>query len=209
MWLYSKLSRMQHITFAKPVHVICSHFRNLNKLERILQLKYLLKLFIFIFIMSTVSACGFRPLYKKENFDQVRGKVAVVVTGQNRDETRGLSELLERELSYKAASQPKPYRLEVAIEKVVSEFAISRYSYSTRRKVSINVKFKIIDSESLKILDQGAFNSFSSFDLSQTSDYSNEIGVEFSSHNSIKILADQLVVRCAAVINKSELGSAN
>ena len=155
-------------------------------------------------IMLLLSACGFQPLYKKENFDQVRGKVEVVVTGQNRDDVKELSSLLERGLAYKASKMgTKPFRLEVNIDESVQDFAISRYSYSTRRKVNVNVSFKIIDIKNLKVLDQGAFNSFSSFDLSQTSDYSNEVGVDYSGSNSAKVLADQLLVRCAAVIEEN------
>lgn len=166
---------------------------------------YRKQLFALVCIMSLVSACGFQPLYKKENFDQVRGQVEIVVRGKNRDDVRELAGFLERELSYNSSNQQKKlYRLEIEVESSVSEFAISRYSYSTRRKISVNVKFKITENESLKVLDQGAFNNFSSFDLSQTSDYSNEVGVGFSHANTAKILADQLAVRCAAVISKQE-----
>jgi hypothetical protein len=126
----------------------------------------------------------------------------VVVRGDNKDNVHELTSELNRAFSYRLSDNkhPKPYRLEVEMHKAMSDFAISRYSYSTRRKISSTISFKLIDNIKSTVLDHGTLNNFSSFDLSQTSDYSNNMGADFSTKNNIKILADQLVVRCTAVI---------
>jgi len=151
-----------------------------------------------------LASCGFKPLYQKENFDQVRGKVNIVVTGNNSDEVRELTGSLERAFLYKVDHLQKthPYRLEVVINSSTSDFAISRFSYSTRRKVIVSVSFKIIKNSNSQVVDAGGFSDSSSFDLSQSSDYSNDIGVAYANKNSIKTFTDQLVIRCAAVITK-------
>ena len=154
-----------------------------------------------------LSSCSFKPLYQKESLDQVIGKVDVLVTGGNSEEVRELAGSLEKAFAYKTSSvhRTKPYRLEVTVNDTVSDFAISRYSYSTRRKVLVSVNFKIIDNNNLQILDEGNFSDFSSFDLSQASDYSNDIGADYAARNNIKTLTDQLVTRCVAIITKKSV----
>jgi len=163
--------------------------------------KFLKNIQLAIFLLLFQGACSFKPLYSKDNLELLKGKVAVYV--------RGPSDALVREFRTMLDSQGLPsenkdasikYRLEAVINTSISDFSVSRYSYSTRRKVYAQVHYKVMDHKSGKILDEGSFSDSSSFDLSKPSDFSNYIGEQYSGKNSLQLLSGQLSARVATII---------
>jgi hypothetical protein len=161
-------------------------------------------LFRLLLVFLLVTSCGFSPIYSDQNLKEIKGDVAIYVNGESNILKRELKELLGNKLGGVDPNKTPKYNLEIKLSKTIEEFAVTRYSYATRSKVNIYASYKITELENGEVVDAGTVGNSSSFDLSQTSEYSNYIAEQYSEKNNLNILSDEIIMRVLAIIFKSE-----
>jgi len=160
---------------------------------------------ILIIILLGLSSCGFKPMLAKDsNSYEALNKVKIVdVSGQ--DHLR-IKRIIEE--SFVNNPHTTVYDLKINVSYSVSSMGVMTDSQITRYRVNVTLHYTLLDSETQKILDNGAILLRSSYD-SEGSDFANFVAERNVGDNVLRELSDELKTRLMLVISELEENGQN
>lgn len=135
----------------------------------------------YIVVLLALAACGFQPIYQKSK-DSVQSELLQVeVPIMNTDRTEQLfSSTLADSLNPQSRSSTKPYLFQAVIKKTHDPAIIQQDREITRYRVSLEVKYKLIEKATGKVVLEDVARLRSSYDdlTSEFANYSSQVDAE-------------------------------
>jgi LPS-assembly lipoprotein len=163
-----------------------------------------MSLFKKIAIVFLLCSCGFKPVYQQTNY--VDGSetasdalASVDVIAQHDLNGQFFQTTLTDLLNPTAKAAPKKYRLDVKLDKSETALSIEQDRTITRYKVTVTAKYKLTDTDTSKIISEGALRRDSDYDK-VTSDYATYVSAEDSARRATKELASDMKLKVIAAL---------
>ncbi len=163
-----------------------------------------MKYIFFIFILITITGCGFRPMLAsnssyEQNLEEIRLND---VSGEDKPR---LQRIISETLGTHSHLKPL-YNLNVTISKYTSRMAIQKDSVSTRYMVGVNLIYQLTYIENNKAIDQGIITLSNSYDVEASdSEFAYYISEQYVSDNLLKELAEELKIRLGLVLSSQQV----
>ena len=154
---------------------------------------------IVIFAILFIASCGFTPVYQQQDANSADILASVSVVSSRDLDGQSFSTKLEDLLNPNAKQIDKKYRIDTKLTKSKTPFAIQQDRTITRYKISVLVKYTIVELTTNKVVDQGTLKREGGFDVVE-SDYGSYISEEDTTKRIIKELAEDANIRIISII---------
>lgn len=141
----------------------------------------LARTFCALMTLMALAACGFQPVYQKIRNSVHTELLQVDVPIMNGDRTEQLfSTTLADALNPQSRSALKPYLFQAAVKKVHEPAIIQQDREITRYRVSLEVKYTLIEKETGKVVLKDTAKQRASYDdlTSEFANYSSQVDAE-------------------------------
>jgi LPS-assembly lipoprotein len=170
---------------------------------------------------AALTACGFRPLYKKDAFDPgVTHELAQIkvltVTGRNREDDRQeqrrydrlrqqFNSLLRSRLNPDGASRTVRYQLESDLDVSLARTGIQITEEATRARLTVRVTFRLYDAGTRQILYTGSEQSINSYNVVD-SQFATLSAEKDAARRAVREISESLRLRLAIYFQRQQKG---
>jgi hypothetical protein len=165
--------------------------------------------YIVLFLISfSIASCGFKPIYKNYNDEEMYNElIAIKITTANdeRDTRKFLYALQNKMNPYNIKSETL-YYLNIDLKYNTEMYAIAKDSQATREKIRATVTYTLKDLKG-KIINGGNVTNFASFDIDPSNEFANFTSQSYTKDNLINNLSKILQLRISSVLLKNNNSS--